>query len=71
MSGGSMCLACGEPLLAYSADAGNYLGCPKCLWMGEPDGRLASTETSDVLDHLPEDPTPGWLVGDLDFPPSD
>lgn len=66
---GSACPQCGEPLLVYSAEAGRYLGCPECLWMGATDGGSMHWSSEDVLDQLPEDPIPDWLMGDLDFPP--
>lgn len=63
----SICPRCGEPLLAYAAEAGRYLGCPECLWMGELENPLSSTPKSadDLLDSLPADPIPDWLLGDL------
>lgn len=67
----STCPRCGAPFLAYAAEAGRYLGCTGCLWMGEFENQLSSTPESahDLLDALPEDPIPDWLLGDLDDPP--
>lgn len=68
---GSTCPQCGEPLLAYAAEAGRYLGCPGCLWMSALEYPLSSTPESadDLLGSLPADPIPDWLLGDIDDPP--
>lgn len=72
MSASPFCPQCGEPLLVYAADAGRYLGCPECLWMGEPelpqDGDPEAL--ADVLDAVSDEEPPGWMLRDLDEPPT-
>lgn len=66
------CPECGEPLLAYESDAGGYVGCPECLWADQQQFPVADPQASDAfLDSLPSDPLPGWLIADIDQPPTE
>lgn len=65
------CPDCGEPLLAYEADAGRYIGCPECLWVDQRHFPVASPAITDsFLISLPSDPLPAWMISDIDEPPT-
>lgn len=72
MPDAARCPQCGEPLLAYEADAGRYLGCPECLWMGAPEQPLVDGDQQalgEVLDAVSDDELPEWMVRDIEEPP--
>lgn len=72
MTTGAHCPQCGEPLLAYEADAGRYVGCPECLWMGESERPLTDGDQhtlGEVLDEGSDDDLPDWLLRNIEEPP--
>ncbi|WP_146184950.1 hypothetical protein [Agromyces badenianii] len=66
------CPNCGEPLLAYESDAGVYVGCPECLWADQDHLPVADPAAANAfLQELPSDPLPGWMIADIDEPPTE
>lgn len=72
MTARTYCPQCGDPLLVYEADAGRYLGCPECLWMGMLELSLSEGDQQalgEVLDEVAETEVPDWMLRDIEEPP--
>lgn len=71
MTGAARCPQCGEELLAYAGEAGLYRGCPECLWADLAHVPVATAEQPhSLLDELPFEDMPGWMIEDIDSPPT-